>query len=49
MGKKRNKQEKTPMIKSYEQPPVAGIGNATLNTILVNGMFSLITCKYKIQ
>lgn len=49
MGKKRNKHKKTPMIKSYKQPRVAVIGNATVNTILVNSMLSLITYKFKIQ
>lgn len=49
MEKKRNKQEKPPVTKSYEQSWAAVIGNATLHTILVNGMLSLITYKYKIQ
>lgn len=35
--------KQTPVMKSYEQPWVVLIGNATLNTILVNGMLSLIT------
>lgn len=42
-GRVTNMKKKTPMMKSCEQPWVALIGNATLDTILVNGMLSLIT------
>lgn len=41
--------KKTPVMKSYEQPWVALIGTATLDTILVNGLLSLITQKNKVH